>query len=87
MITQRTKDALAVAKRRGVRLGGSKLEVAQEVSRRRRKALADRRAANVVPIIRDVQRAGLKELARHRRGAQRSRVCARRAAAPGTLRP
>jgi hypothetical protein len=32
------------------------------VSRHRRKALADQRAANVVPIIRDVQRAGLKSL-------------------------
>jgi hypothetical protein len=32
--------------------------VAQEVSRHRRKALADQGAVNVVPIIRDVQRAG-----------------------------
>jgi DNA invertase Pin-like site-specific DNA recombinase len=62
MIAQRTKDALAAAKRRGVKLGGPKLEVAQEVSRHRRKALADQRAANVVPIIREVQRAGLKSL-------------------------
>jgi DNA invertase Pin-like site-specific DNA recombinase len=62
MIAHRTKDALAVAKRRGVRLGGPKLNVAQELSRERRKALADQRAANVVPIIRDVQRAGLKSL-------------------------
>ena len=62
VIAQRTKDALAAAKRRGVKLGGPKLDVAQEVSRHRRKALADQRAANVVPIIRDVQRAGLKSL-------------------------
>jgi len=61
-VAQRTKDALAVAKRRGAKLGGPKLDVAQEVSRHRRKALADQRAANVVPIIRDVHRAGLKSL-------------------------
>jgi DNA invertase Pin-like site-specific DNA recombinase len=61
-IAQRTKDALAAAKRRGVKLGGPKLDVAQEVSRHRRKALADQHAANVVPIILDVQRAGLKSL-------------------------
>jgi hypothetical protein len=35
-------------------LGGPKLDVAQEVSRHRRKALADQRASNVVPITRDV---------------------------------
>jgi DNA invertase Pin-like site-specific DNA recombinase len=45
MIAQRTKDALAAAKRRCVKLGGPKLDVAQEVSRHRRKALADQRAA------------------------------------------
>jgi DNA invertase Pin-like site-specific DNA recombinase len=60
-IAQRTKDALAAAKRRGVKLGGPKLDVAQEVSRHRRKSLADQRAANVVPIIRDAH-AGLKSL-------------------------
>ena len=60
MIAQRTRDALAAAKARGKKLGGPKLHVAQQVSLRRRKALADQHAANVVPVIRDVQRAGLK---------------------------
>src|SRR5262249_48083174 len=61
-IAQRTKDALTATKRRCVKLGGPKLNIAQELSRQRRKALADQRAANVVPTIRDVQRAGLKSL-------------------------
>lgn len=59
MISQRTKDALAAVKARGKKLGGPKLREARQASLRLRLAQADQRAANIVPIIRDVQRAGL----------------------------
>jgi DNA invertase Pin-like site-specific DNA recombinase len=59
MISQRTKDALAAAKARGKVLGGPKLREAQQISLRQRQAQADQRARNIVPIIKDCQRAGL----------------------------
>jgi DNA invertase Pin-like site-specific DNA recombinase len=63
MIAVRTKDALARAKARGVKLG-NRTNLAQA----RKKAVAaietnaDRFAANVLPIIREVQRAGARTL-------------------------
>ena len=47
MFSVRTKAAPAAAKARGVKLGGPKL-----------KAISDGHAASVIPIIRDVQKAG-----------------------------
>jgi DNA invertase Pin-like site-specific DNA recombinase len=67
MIAVRTRDALARAKARGVKLG-NRTNLAQA----RKKAIttietnADRFAANVVPMIREIQRAGattLREIA------------------------
>jgi DNA invertase Pin-like site-specific DNA recombinase len=57
MIAMRTKAALAAAKARGVKLGGPKLAEARETAVASLKALADRHAANVLPIIREIQRA------------------------------
>ena len=62
MIANRTKVALAAAKARGVKLGGPKLAEAREIAVAAIKSLADRHAANVLPVIRDVQRSGAKTL-------------------------
>jgi DNA invertase Pin-like site-specific DNA recombinase len=62
MIATRTKAALAAAKARGVRLGGPKLAEARQSATASIKALADRHAANVLPIVREIQRAGAKSL-------------------------
>jgi DNA invertase Pin-like site-specific DNA recombinase len=62
MIAARTKAALAAAKARGVKLGGPKLAEARELAMVSVKALADRHAANVLPIIRELQRTGAKSL-------------------------
>jgi DNA invertase Pin-like site-specific DNA recombinase len=62
MIASRTKVALAAAKARGVKLGGPKLAEAREIAVAAIKSMADRHAANVLPVIRDVQRSGAKTL-------------------------
>jgi DNA invertase Pin-like site-specific DNA recombinase len=62
MIATRTKAALAAAKARGVKLGGPKLAEAREVAAVSIKALADRHAANVLPVIRELQRTGATSL-------------------------
>ena len=62
MIATRTKAALAAAKARGVKLGGPKLAEARDMAAASIKALADRHAANVLPIIRKIQRAGATSL-------------------------
>ncbi|ADV13014.1 recombinase family protein [Mesorhizobium ciceri] len=62
MISQRTKEALAAAKARGIQLGGPKLAEAQQRSRAVRMAQADAFAANILPIIRDIQASGVKSL-------------------------
>jgi DNA invertase Pin-like site-specific DNA recombinase len=59
MIATRTRDALARAKARGVKLGGPKLAQARKAAVKAIEANADRHAANVLPIIREIQRAGL----------------------------
>jgi DNA invertase Pin-like site-specific DNA recombinase len=62
MIATRTRDALARAKARGVKLGGPKLAQARKTAVKAIEANADRHAATVLPIIREVQRAGAKSL-------------------------
>ena len=56
-ISERTKAALAAAKRRGVKLGGPRLAAARRASSEAR--LADAFAANVKPIIREIQASGV----------------------------
>jgi DNA invertase Pin-like site-specific DNA recombinase len=58
LIATRTKAALAAAKARGVKLGGPKLQEARKAAVERNVANADQHAANVLPIIRDIQRSG-----------------------------
>jgi DNA invertase Pin-like site-specific DNA recombinase len=62
MISTRTRAALAAAKARGAKLGGPKLAEARERAMVSIVAGADRLAANVVPVIREMQRAGMDTL-------------------------
>ena len=58
MISERTKAALQAAKARGKRLGNPRLKEAAKLGRAAVAATADRFAANVLPFIRDAQKAG-----------------------------
>ena len=58
MISQRTKEALKAAKARGVKLGNPNLEQARENASAVRTANADRFAANVLPIIKEIRATG-----------------------------
>jgi DNA invertase Pin-like site-specific DNA recombinase len=62
MIAARTKAALAAAKARGVVLGSPKLAEARELATAANVANADRHAANVLPIIREVRKSGATTL-------------------------
>jgi DNA invertase Pin-like site-specific DNA recombinase len=62
LISARTRQALAAAKTRGVALGNPKLHVARKSALVAVTASADRFAANVLPIIREAQRAGATSL-------------------------
>jgi DNA invertase Pin-like site-specific DNA recombinase len=62
LISTRTKQALAAAKARGVPLGNPKLRTARKSAVATVKSEADRFAANVLPIIREAQKAGARTL-------------------------
>jgi DNA invertase Pin-like site-specific DNA recombinase len=62
LISTRTRQALTAAKARGVILGNPKLHVARKNAVEAVKAEADRYAANVLPIIREAQKAGARTL-------------------------
>jgi DNA invertase Pin-like site-specific DNA recombinase len=59
MISERTKEALAAVKARGRKLGNPNIGEAQKVAAIRRSEIADDFAANVLPIIREIQATGL----------------------------
>ena len=62
LISTRTRQALGAAKARGVALGNPKLHVARRGAVSAVKAEADRYAANILPIIREAQKAGATTL-------------------------
>src|ERR1700751_3225697 len=62
LISTRTRQALSAAKARGVSLGNPPLHVARRHAGDAVKAEADRYAANVLPIIREAQKAGARTL-------------------------
>src|SRR4051812_25979355 len=57
LISTRTRQALAAAKARGVTLGNPKLQMARKNAVESVTASADRFAANVLPLIREAQKA------------------------------
>jgi DNA invertase Pin-like site-specific DNA recombinase len=62
LISTRTRQALSAAKTRGVTLGNPRLHVARRSAVEAVKAEADRYAANVLPVIREAQKAGASTL-------------------------
>ena len=62
MIAERTRAGLRAARERGVKLGGPKLKQARKAAVATIKAQADQHAANVLPIIRAIQRVGATTL-------------------------
>jgi DNA invertase Pin-like site-specific DNA recombinase len=62
LISTRTRQALAAAQARGVTLGSPKLAQARESAVTAIKASADQHAANVLPIIKEAQKAGATTL-------------------------
>jgi DNA invertase Pin-like site-specific DNA recombinase len=62
LISTRTRQALSAAKARGVTLGNPRLHAARESALHAVKTEADRYAANVLPIIREAQKAGANTL-------------------------
>jgi len=61
-ISERTKAALQAAKRRGVKLGGTRLPAARRASIKARSEIADAFAANVRPIIKEIQASGVSSM-------------------------
>ena len=62
LISTRTRQALSAAKSRGVALGNPRLHMARKSAVDSVRAEADRYAANVLPIIREAQKAGARTL-------------------------
>jgi len=73
MISKRTKEVLAAAKARGVKLGGNRGVIisaeAREISRSTRQAASEARAADLAPVIAErLQAAGVTSLGGLARG-------------------
>jgi DNA invertase Pin-like site-specific DNA recombinase len=62
MIAQRTRDALAAAKARGQKLGNPNLNALRGIGAAANKESAERFAANILPVIRQIQASGVGSL-------------------------
>src|ERR1700732_1689895 len=62
IISVRTSDALKAAKARGKRLGNPKLSEARRYAAVANVEKADRYSANVLPVIREIQKNGIRSL-------------------------
>jgi DNA invertase Pin-like site-specific DNA recombinase len=62
MISTRTRDALAAAKARGVKLGDPKLAEVCRIGHRTQAEPADRFAANTRPVIEQIRKSGITSL-------------------------
>jgi DNA invertase Pin-like site-specific DNA recombinase len=62
LISQRTREALKAAKERGVTLGNPRLDDIRGLAAEATRAEAARYAANVLPVIKEIQAAGAKSL-------------------------
>lgn len=62
LISQRTKDGLAAAKRRGIRLGNPTPARAIQCALEANVKRANRYAENLLPIVREIQKAGISTL-------------------------
>ena len=60
LISQRTKDALAAAKARGVKLGSPNPAKGSKAGAAAQRVKADQFAANVTPVIREIEASGVK---------------------------
>ena len=79
LIAQRTRDALQAAKARGKKLGNPKLAAARQTAIEGNRAAAERYAANVLPVIREIQASGITSL----RGVARASAAPRHCPARG----
>jgi DNA invertase Pin-like site-specific DNA recombinase len=82
MISKRTKDALAAAKRRGVKLGGDRgVTVSAKIRKlgiAARQAKADQRAADLTPVIASIRAAGASTLRQFASGLNERKIQAPR---------
>jgi DNA invertase Pin-like site-specific DNA recombinase len=62
IISARTSAALQAAKARGKRLGNPKLAEARRHAEAAKKQIADRYSANILPVIREIQKSGIQSL-------------------------
>ncbi len=90
MISQRTKDALAAAKARGVKLGNPNIAMARAKGQLVIKSKADKHAQNILPVITAIRDAGVTSLrgianALNQRGIQTARGGSWHAASVGRV--
>jgi DNA invertase Pin-like site-specific DNA recombinase len=78
LISERTRAALQMAKARGQKLGNPRLADAAKLGREARQIAADQFAANVLPVIRELQAAGAKSTNAIAAGLNARKVPARR---------
>lgn len=90
MISQRTKDALAAAKARGVKLGNPNIAMARAKGQLVIKSKADKHAQNILPVITAIRDAGVTSLrgiahALNQRGIETARGGSWHAASVGRI--